>query len=220
VSQRGERVTQILELAAGARTSAWPAEALLVGRARLSTGSTLPPGRYTVALALVDENGEAVSSEITVGEVEVEGRARSYVVPPLEHAVGATFGDVLTLHGYNVEQGGGELGLDLVWGALTAPGRDYKFFVHLFNEADGFVAQQVDAIPLDFTYPTVLWTAGEVVTDMVSFDLAALPPGSYGVAVGWYDPATEGLERLPAFDATGGRLENDRVILLTQIEAP
>jgi hypothetical protein len=216
----GARISQVLELAPGARTSRWPGDTFLLGRARLSTESTLPPGPYGVTLVLVNEAGELVSDEVTVSSVEVTGRARSYEVPPLDAPVRAVFGDALTLHGYNMARAGGILRLELVWGALQAPSRDYKFFVHLFNEADGFVAQQVDAIPLDFTYPTVLWTAGEVVTDTVRFDLAALPPGASGVAAGWYDPAMEGLDRLPAFDAGGAPLEADRVIILAGVEAP
>jgi hypothetical protein len=202
-----------MELAAGAFSSQWPEDAFILGRARLSTESTLPPGRYTVTLALVDEAGGLASAEVTVGEVAVLGRARSYTVPPLEHVVGATFGDTLALHGYNVTRTNATLRLDLVWGALRAPGQDFKFFVHLYNEVDGFVAQQVDAVPLNFTYPTVLWTAGEVVTDTVTFDLAALPPGRYGIAAGWYDPNAEDLPRLPAFDAHGTRWGGDRVEL-------
>ncbi len=213
IGPSGERMSQIQELAAGARTSQWLDEAFILGRARLGTESTLPPGRYTVTLALVDEAGALASAEVSVGEVEVLGRARSYTVPPLEHPVAATFGETLTLHGYNLDRTDAALRLDLVWGALRAPGRDYKFFVHLYNEADGFVAQQVDSVPLNFTYPTVLWTAGEVVTDTVTFDLAALPPGSYGIAAGWYDPNTPDLARLAARDAAGARLDGDRVLL-------
>jgi hypothetical protein len=35
--------------------------------------------------------------------------------------------------------------------------------------------------------------------------------------VGWYDPATPDLARLPAFDAQGQALENERVVLPLEV---
>jgi hypothetical protein len=40
-------------------------------------------------------------------------------------------------------------------------------------------------------YPTSLWKTGEVVEDVHGVLVTAdLPPGSYDLAVGWYDPVT------------------------------
>ncbi|MCC7358578.1 MAG: hypothetical protein IT317_03825 [Anaerolineales bacterium] len=216
----GAGVSQTLDLAPGSPTSAWPADAYVLGRARFGTNAALQPGDYVVLVQLVDAAGQTVGPEVTVGVVTVRGRARSFDVPPLPTTVGATFGGVLTLHGYAAAQTPEALELTLAWGALAAPGHDYKFFVHLFNPADGFVLDQVDAMPRANAYPTALWVAGEVVTDTVRFDLSGLPPGRYGLAVGWYDPSQSALPRLPARDATGAALPGDQVVLPDEVVVP
>jgi hypothetical protein len=216
----GVRIAQILELAPGSDTTNWPGQAFVLGRARFGTEATLPPGRYEVAVGLVDAAGRPVSAEVTAGGIEVKGRPRVFEIPPLQTAVSATFGEVLVLHGYNAQQTGDELRLTLAWGAMAAPGRDYKFFVHLLNPADEFVVKQVDAMPRDFGYPTALWVAGEVVTDTVEFDLGDLAPGAYRLAVGWYDPNSPDLQRLAAADAQGTPLTGDRVLLPLVVEVP
>ncbi|MCC6191533.1 MAG: hypothetical protein IT318_21110 [Anaerolineales bacterium] len=216
----GARMTQVLALAPGSPSGGWPANAFVLGRARFGTPASLAPGQYAVSLALVNEAGQPQSAEVVVGTVEVVGRPRSFEVPRLQTPVGAVFGQALVLHGYDAVQTEDSLELTLAWGALTAPGRDYKFFVHLFNQADGFVAKQVDAMPRDFAYPTALWVAGEVVTDTVSFDLSDLAPGQYGVAVGWYDPSSTNLDRLAAVDARGEPLPDNRVVLPLGVDKP
>ena len=212
--------SQTLDLAPGSRPSQWPGGSYVLGRVRLGTPPSLAPGIYTLAVQLEDPSGAPAGQPATLGTVEVTGRPRVFEVPPLEAAVGARFGEVLVLHGYDETRDTDTLRLTLAWGALAAPERDYKYFVHLFNQADGFVAAQVDAIPRAFTYPTVLWLAGEVVTDTVTFDLSGLPAGDYGLAVGWYDPALPDLTRLPAVDAAGTPLPDNRVVLPLVLALP
>ena len=106
-----------------------------------------------------------------------------------------------------------------MWSALSAPGRDYKFFVHLFNPADGSVAAQFDAIPRNFTYPTAIWLSGEVVSDTVKLPLAGVAPGAYNVALGWYDPNNPE-QRLPAVDAQGQPLPDDQAVLPLSVRVP
>ncbi len=115
----------------------------------------------------------------------------------------ATFGDdvpFFALPGYRLEQDGGALRLTLIWQAVYAPG-DYIRFVHLLDAAGNIVAQ-ADGAPAGDSYPTGQWLPGEVVADALTFDLSALPPGDYRVALGFYAP-TEGLPRLNAADADG-----------------
>jgi hypothetical protein len=215
----GTSVTQTLDLAPGSQPSTWPAEAYMLGRVRLPVPLGLAPGEYSLSVQLVGEQGQGVGPLVLVRKVMVLGRPRVFDVPPMQMAVGATFGDKLKLWGYDAERTGSELRLTLVWGALTEPRADYKFFVHLFNPTDEFVVKQVDAMPRDFTYPTALWAAGEVVTDTITFSLADVPPGSYRLGVGWYDP-TSPQNRLPALDVQGQRLDLDRVILPLTVTAP
>ncbi len=215
----GTRVTQTLDLAPGSKPSTWPADAYMLGRVRLPIPLGLAPGEYSLSVHLLDEQGQEVGPPVLVRNVRVLGRPRVFEAPPMQAAVGATFGDKLKLWGYDTERADSELRLTLVWGALAEPRADYKFFVHLFNPADEFVVKQVDAMPRNFTYPTALWAAGEVVTDTITFSLADVPPGTYRLAVGWYDPASPE-NRLPAFDVQGQRLELDRVILPLTVTAP
>jgi hypothetical protein len=81
--------------------------------------------------------------------------------------------------------------------------------VHL-ADANGAVIAQHDGAPAFGTYPTSAWKPGEAVVDVHDVQVDA-PPGEYSLLIGLYDPAT--LERVPAFDAQGKRLSEDRVPL-------
>jgi hypothetical protein len=218
VAADGTRVAQVLELAPGSPTTSWPANAFIQGRVRLGTAPDLAPGHYALDLALVDAAGQTASPDLTVAQLDVAGRPRSFTLPPLETTVGATFGGVIGLAGYDSQQTAGALQLTLVWQALSRPGRDYKFFVHLLG-ADGAVAAQFDAMPHNFAYPTALWVAGEVVSDTVTLPLAGAAPGTYQVAVGWYDPDHPD-QRLPAAGAQGQPLADDSALLPLVVRVP
>jgi hypothetical protein len=143
---------------------------------------------------------------------------------PLPAAAVATpyrFGDALRLAAYAVPSGaarpGDTLRLDLLWRADSAPGRAYKIFVHVVA-ADGRPVAQRDAEPYDGRHPTAAWVPGTTLRDRHPIRLPAdLPPGQYGLLVGWYgleDPA-----RLPAFD--GDRPIGDAVRLKTiEVRSP
>ena len=215
----GARVSQVLELAPGSPTANWPSNAFIQGRVRLGTAPGLAPGSYALSVGLVDAKEQPVGPEVTVGQLEVLGRPRSFTPPPLEASVGATYGGVIDLLGYNSRQTTGALDLTLVWSALAAPGRDYKFFVHLFNPDDGAVVAQFDAMPHDFSYPTALWVGGEVVTDTVQLSLQGVAPGHYKLAVGWYDPDHPD-QRLPAAGVQGQALPDDSAVLPLTVQVP
>jgi hypothetical protein len=219
VAADGTRVSQVLDLAYGSPPNSWPANAFIQGRVRLGTSPSLAAGNYALALALVDVGEQPVSPEVTVAHLDVSGRPRSFIVPPVEAPFAATFGDMIKLWGYDSQQTPDALRLTLVWSALSAPGRDYKFFVHLFNPEDGRVVAQFDAIPRNFSYPTVIWLKGEVVSDNVELPLLGVPTGAYQVAVGWYDP-NHPEQRLPALDAQGQPLPEDRAVLPLTVRVP
>jgi hypothetical protein len=109
------------------------------------------------------------------------------------------------------------LSLTLWWQATEEPIEDYKRFVHLFNPETEQILAQDDAMPRSWAYPTSWWVAGEVVSETVTLDLGAVSPGTYRLAVGWYDPeAVEegfGSARLLALDAEGDPLPMNRVVL-------
>ena len=66
-------------------------------------------------------------------------------------------------------------------------------------------------MPRRQTYPTTLWWSGEIVDDVIPISLEETPAGTYGVAVGVYDPVT--MERLPVTDESGQLLPDGRLVL-------
>lgn len=213
----GVSTTQTLELAPGSTPTHWPANGLVLGRVRLPIPAELAAGDYSLYLQLIDEHDQPAGANVVVRSLTVLGRQRTFEVPSMQTEVHATFGDVLALWGYDATQTESALSLTLAWGALETPGRDYKFFVHLFNPNDESIPTQVDAMPRNFTYPTGLWVKGEVVTDTVRLDFAGVPAGDYRVAVGWYDPAFPE-DRLPTFDVQRQPLNFNRVVLPLVVE--
>jgi uncharacterized membrane protein len=118
-----------------------------------------------------------------------------------------------TLIGYRVE-GDRQLHVALLWRADQRIEKDYTVFVHLADANQRVVAQR-DRAPAFGLYPTTLWQPGESIID--AYDLSVDAPGKSTLIVGMYDPAT--LARVPAFDANGNRLPEDRIVL-TQITIP
>jgi hypothetical protein len=166
-----------------------------------------------------DPDGVSLGSYTHPQPVYVEGRERVWELPEMQREVGAHFGGTIELAGYDLAREGDTLKLTLHWRALAAPERHYMFFVHVADPATGVPATQADAMPRGFTYPTGMWAAGEVVSDEVELSLAGVPPGQYDLAIGWYDP-DDPSQRLPATDATGNPLPDNRLVLPDSITVP
>jgi hypothetical protein len=107
-------------------------------------------------------------------------------------------------------QPGETLGVTLSWQSLQAITEDYTVFVHLLGP-DGRLHGQVDAWPVQGTYPTSAWTPGEVIVDRyrVPLDYDA-PAGSYQIEIGFYLLATN--TRLPIVGPDGVPLD-DRILV-------
>ncbi len=101
---------------------------------------------------------------------------------------------------------GGQLPVTLTWQGLAPMTENYTVFVQVLDAADRLVGQ-VDAWPVQGTFPTSQWTPGEVVRDPYLVQLAAeLPPGDYRLHVGLYLLAT--MARLPVLDASGTAVDD------------
>ncbi len=176
---------------------------------------SLPAGDYNVALALVDPATGAIQGrQAVVGQVTVSERPCAFALPPdgaEAVRVNARFGDDLRLLGYRLSQEDERLILTLHWRAERRMGTAYKIFVHVFDPATQVPVAQDDAMPRRWAYPTTFWGPGEVVTDVVSISLEGVPVGTYGVALGVYDPAT--MARLPAVDGAGQPQPDARLVL-------
>jgi hypothetical protein len=125
----------------------------------------------------------------------------------------SSFGDVLQLSEASLIEDGDWLDVALDWQVVHEPEAPLAVFVHVYDEAGALVAQS-DGPPGSGFAPQDLWRPGDGLADHRRVDLAALPPGSYAVAVGVYNPmdgvrlqAVAGEEALPDNVFTVGRIE-------------
>jgi len=83
--------------------------------------------------------------------------------------------------------------LTLYWRALQPPVYDYSVSLRVFNEAGQEIFKVDSQAPVLGTYPTTMWTEGEVVGDYYEIQLPAeLPPGVYSWGVILYRSLPEG----------------------------
>jgi len=203
-------------LASSYPTSRWPMNVLVLARYRLRLSQELPPGRYHLVIVPSDALTGEELGEFDVETIEVTAPQRQFTVPKMQKELGVTFGREVLLLGYDLARDGEELRLELYWQALQQMAVDYKVFVHLFDPATETIVTQWDAMPREGRYPTSRWARGEVVSDSITLSLAEVPPGHYRLAVGVYAPET--MERLPAVDAAGNPVRDNRVILVEGIK--
>lgn len=140
--------------------------------------------------------------------------------PESMQPTGQQFGDGVTLLGFEMHPPtgapGSQLAVSLYWQALAETSRYGVAFVHLVD-ADGRLVAQHDAQPVNNVFPIPRWRAGMIVRDDHTLLLPPdLPPGSYTLYAGLYDPDT--LERWPVLDAAGVPVPDGRALLTTQLE--
>jgi mannosyltransferase len=187
--------------------SAWQEGEQMLDHHGLLVPAGTPPGDYQLRLRVyraADERGLTVLGEnaIPQGTEAVLGIVQvvlpSYQ-PPVEalsigHALSADLADsegpVLRLLGYSLGEGplkpGQVLKLTLFWQALADVSRDYIVFVQLQDEK-GKVWANRETAPVDGSYPTADWQAGQLVRDPHDFVVpAAVPDGPYHLVVGLY----------------------------------
>ena len=134
-------------------------------------------------------------------------------LPQVQHPVGAEFGSVGRLLGYELSsdtaQRGDTVRVTLFWQALSSPERNYQVFVHAMQ--DGELVTQHDGAPACAAAPTSLWEAGGVIRDEHTITIGATTPlGELALYAGFYDLLT--FERLPV---DGGPSD---AFLLTRLE--
>lgn len=198
-------------------TSQWPAHAVVWGYYPLRLSPSIPPGDYTVRLTLLQgENEQTQSEPMTVEAIKVQVAPCDFAIPPQANEVNVLFGDRLHLLAYQMERQGESVTFTLYWRSERRMDTDYKIFVHIFDPATDVPVAQDDARPRREAYPTAFWGPGEVLDDRIPVSLQGVPEGSYGVAIGVYEPVTG--ERLTAVDAQGRILADGRLVLAETIE--
>lgn len=200
-------------------TSQWRAGEVVQGRGELMIPGTAVPDDIFVRLALITPEGRVVGREIVLDErpTLVPWPLRTEL-PPIPQPLGVDFGAAaqIRLHGYGLEPPtltpGARLALTLYWQAQQDVTENLLVFVHL-SDAQGEVVTQADGVPVRGTRLTLSWRANEVLLDeRALFVPAELPPGTYSLWVGLYDPETGA--RL-AVRGVGADEPNGRVLLNT-----
>jgi hypothetical protein len=197
-------------------TSGWWTSLYVRDEHRLEVPPDIPPVQYLLRVGLYDQStgerlmvpaddGSATGDNITLQPVRVI-RAKPVSPRQLPYREGYTLGEQIELLGYNLETENWDLGfenfeLTLYWRAKAVVENDYTVFVHLVDQG-GKLWGQGDSVPVRGMYPTSAWLPGQLVEDrhVVQVD-PDVPPGSYRVLVGLYDPAT--LKRLEAVGPEG-----------------
>ncbi len=201
--------------AEGHPTSRWQPGEMYWRNYDLAIPADAPAGEAMLQATLLNARGRAVAGPATVAGLEVRGHL--FAPPRIAHPQAAGVGEQIVLLGYALEpeselRPGGALQLTLYWQAHAAVAGRYTVFTHLLD-AGGAVRAQMDGEPLAGRYPTTGWQTGEVIADTYRLTLAAdAPAGAYRLEVGMYDAAV-GVQRIPAYDAAGARLEQDRILL-------
>jgi hypothetical protein len=160
----------------------------------------------------VSEPGSAQATRAEI-PVQLSAPARPLTTElDVQHLADVSFGERMWLLGYRWEDDS----LGLCWQALDVMDTNYKVFVHLLD-AKGETVAQVDTMPRGWSYPTTLWSRQEIFCDRVPLPVQSLPPGSHRAALGVYRSETG---RLPALDADGRRIPDDRVVLDAPLVIP
>jgi len=186
--------------AAGYPTSEWEPGDPVAGRLVLNLPSGLNDGLHRVQIGLADREGGTVlpvhhwygrRQWFTVGTVQVDVWPMMTEMPSdVDHLVGSvSVADAIRLRGYDLERQEASIGLTLYWEAQRAPNENYHVFVHVGEPGHPPLAE-AGGLPVDWTRPTTSWREGEIVVDQHTVSLSGVPPGSYHVLVGLFDPAT------------------------------
>jgi hypothetical protein len=178
-----------------------------------------------LVLRLYDfESGEVVLSrrlgeiKIQEGQLSFQENKPVFSLPDDLIPLPVLFGETIQLHGYQIDQTGTDLHLTFYWEALASDLLDYTRFVHFFDPETETVVAQNDGQPRSNSYSTSQWTAGEIVADTITFDLADVPGGSYQIGVGFYRQEGESLLHLTAVDPeTKTTYEANRALLPDEI---
>ncbi len=149
-----------------------------------------------------------------------EDNQPSFTLPDKLTPLVAQFDDRIRLHGYDLERDANDQWqLTFYWQAAEVSPEEAVRFIHVFDPRSEEIVYQIDGYPRNNGYPVSQWSAGEVVSDMVTLSLDLAPPGKYQIAVGFYRQGDENGQRLTAVDPGSGEpFADGRVLLPEMIE--
>jgi hypothetical protein len=174
----------------------------------------VPSGRYALMTGLADAGSGEEIELVSLSELTVEGRPRTFEVPPMQHPMEINLGDQVELLGYDLDatelKARGTLSLTLYWKALAEMDTSYTVFVHLLDAEDKIWGQR-DSLPSNGTLPTTGWLQDEVIVDQYEVSVQPdAPSGQYTIEIGMYQAETG--ERLSVLDQAG-QVIDDKILL-------
>lgn len=192
-------------------TDRWRKGDLLQSKYDFRLPATLPDGRYALEFQVLDRSTRRPIEPrpTTLTAIQIASRPRTFTAPVLPQPGNTRFDQLATLIGAEANRAGNTLTITLYWRAQSITSTNYTVFVQL-TRSDGQVVQQIDRWQIGGDNPTSTWVVDQIVGDAYAFEA---PDNEYQVWVGVYN-AADG-QRLPAFDAQGQRLPEDRALVLT-----
>jgi hypothetical protein len=202
-------------------TSRWRVQELEQVRYDLPIPPELPAGDYILFANVLAVDGIPLwPQDLSIAAVEILAQDRLFSLPPdIAYPLDYGLGNMIRLRGFDLlklsASPGDQLPLTLYWQAIGPTDLSYSIFVHLVGP-DGQLYGQVDRPPLHGAAPTHTWAPGQVVIDDVSLPvLGEALPGTYHIAVGFYDPNSG--DRLPTYDTAEMELPNRQIVLPVEI---
>jgi hypothetical protein len=170
-------------------TTTWPLDEYAQDSYQILVLPGTPPGEYDLVvgafskatleeLDVLDEQGIAVGTSVTVGKLRVVRPRKPPAIGDLEiqHPVAIGFGEELELIGYEVDrsavQAGEGVHLTLFWRSLKEMSQRYAVLLQLMDEVGETAAEKTFPLASE-AYPTTQWQAGEVVRSQHYFPVAA-----------------------------------------------
>jgi 4-amino-4-deoxy-L-arabinose transferase-like glycosyltransferase len=178
----------------------WEPGETIVSWLQVPLEATAPPGQYHLeitiynkktlqALPSLDPAGRSSGERVRSLPLQIPRRDTSLDPAKLSMPIrlDRPMGDRLALLGYGQRpdevSAGEKLFTTLYWQAREMIGQDYKFELQLVDEA-GQVRQREAGAPVDGTYPTSQWAAGEIVRDERELTVSGrLAAGQYRLQV-------------------------------------
>jgi hypothetical protein len=171
---------------------------------RLSVPSDLSPGRYDWQISCPGSAAFTGPDSLYTGDDETV---------LLSQEINLQYNDGINLNGYRWWIDKSDLHIVLHWFARNRVNRDYKFFIHLINDA-GAIVRQYDAVHCNWDCPSSRWAVGQSIVDDTVMPLQDLPAGEYRLAIGLYNGETS--DRLPVRDDSG-RIVPDSYYILSDM---
>ena len=183
------------------RTTGWGADDVALNVYTLPVAPGTPPGEYTIVttvyrtedgspLSVFDEQGAPQGITAPVGTLQVVRPKEAPDLPSLliQTPAEEPLTEEILLLGYDLPRRTGEAGnvlpLSLYWQAQQDVQDDYRVRIGLFDP-DGTLLAETSRRPVNGTYPTTDWVAGEVLRDRPDFLIpATVPAGEYELRVG------------------------------------